>query len=81
MRRRRYDFELPYHVPGMYVSAGRSQLEAEGVWGKLPRRFRQKLERASFWEGVSITRADCDSIDDATWGRIARKLGLGWGYE
>lgn len=78
--KRRYHFQLPYFVPGMYISMGRDQLVAEGVWNKLPKKFRAKLDAATWWSGVNITKEDCDSIDDASWKKIAAKLGLKWEY-
>ncbi len=74
---RKYNFDLPYTIPYFYVGPGISQLQAEGVYDKVPESIRERLENAQ-WGGVEITEDDCNEIDDVTWTAIAEKLGLEW---
>ncbi len=74
---RKYNFELPYTVSYFYVALGLQQLKDEGIFHKLPKDIQTRFEECG-WGGATITKADCDRIDHATWSKIATKLDLDW---
>ena len=75
MTNRSYPFELPYHLGSFYLGMGISQLQEDGLWDRLPDAFRSKLSAAyETWDGVDITREDCDSIPDDVWAKIEEML-------
>jgi hypothetical protein len=77
MNKRKYHFELPYTIPYMYVTMGIGRLQNEGVYDSLPTSLKERLESCD-WNGVTITEADCNEIDDDAWASIAEKLDLDW---
>lgn len=76
---RNYEFELPYEVSSFVVGFGLGQLKAELIFEKLPADLQARFQHAADnWQSVTITRADCDEIDNETWAKIAEKLSLSW---
>ena len=76
---RQYNFKLPYEIGRFYVSMGLSNLKSSGLFNRLPVKLQQRFQYAAdHWEGLTITKKDCDSIDPVTWGAIASRLGLSW---
>lgn len=79
MTQRKYNFELPYKILGVYLGYGRKQLQFGGMWKKLPENLRRRWERAEELEhDFRVSQRDLDSIDDETWAYIARKLDLSY---
>jgi len=76
---RKYKFQLPYEVNSFYVGFGIGQLKAEGLFDKLPKDLQDRFnEAADAWQSVTITKDECDEIDDDTWTKLADKLDLAW---
>jgi hypothetical protein len=80
--RRVYHFEMPYHIPGIWMGMAIAKLKQLGVWERLPAAFRRKARAAqASWSSFAITRRDLDSIPDHDWEVIARRLKLRWRYD
>ena len=77
MTKRRYHFHLPYHLSAVKVFYAIGQLQKEGIWDHIPRYLQRKIEHAKeMWHSVTITEDELNALDNVTWERIARKLGL-----
>lgn len=76
---RRYDIQLPYHVPAMFVSVAIGRLQQAGYWNELPVKLINKIISAqSSGDALELTQEDLDSIHDHLWKRMAFDLGIGW---
>lgn len=68
--------EFPIVVPEWKVSWGYSGFEASGLLAKLPGALQEKVNAAyNDSTDLTITQAECDSIDDQTWAELREKLG------
>jgi hypothetical protein len=76
---REYLFTLPYTAGRLATRIGLNRLKRDGLFTCLPLEMQQRMQFAvDEWQGVTITKKDCDAIDDETWTKIAAKLGLRW---
>jgi hypothetical protein len=74
-----YDFPLPYVMTATIVFYAVPELQREGAFSRLPQDIQERLLKArDQWHSLRITADDLNRIDDATWTRIAQKLGLKW---
>ena len=56
---------------------GFSQFKASGLLAKLPPALQKKVQLAyNNSTDLTITQADCDTIDDPTWAELRAKLGI-----
>lgn len=76
--KRVYLFDLPYALPGLYAGPAIEEIRSLGFWERTPRRLRAKLEGASWWSPVEITKQDLDEIPDDLWRALAARLNLKW---
>ena len=67
---RNYNFEFPVHLSGVEAFSAPSIIEQKGLWDKIPKSIKDKLNNASVWSGTDITKEDLDQIDDQTWEEI-----------
>jgi hypothetical protein len=74
---RTYNFELPYEISSFMISMGLSTLKSDGIYDALPADLQAKADAAyNNSTALVITQADCDEIDDETWGKLSSVLGL-----
>jgi hypothetical protein len=78
---RHYEFEFPINVPGFYMGILVGKLTAphegrpRGFWPSLPHDLGVKINAASTsGQGMTITQADLDGIDDKDWEEAMRVL-------
>lgn len=70
MSHRNYNFELPYHLSGMYCSMIESHLDNHPeIQKKLSRALVKKIKDGSgiFGVGVTVYKSDLDSLPDDVW--------------
>ncbi len=80
---RHYDWEFPLNVPGF--TGHRKQLVdlivKNGLWDVLPIPLVIRLDEATKNNhGITITKADLDSIDDVTWDKVLKVIKQVRGY-
>jgi hypothetical protein len=76
---RKYEIELPYHIPSMFIDSAVTKLADHHEWKDIPQPLREKiLEAEKGWSGVDLTQEDLDSIPTAVWSLIAAELGVQW---
>jgi hypothetical protein len=77
--KRVYHFDVPFHIPGLWIGAAIAKYKQLGIWERLPEYVRRKARAAKgTWSGLRITRKDLDAIPDHDWEIIARRLKLKW---
>lgn len=80
-KQRIYEFDLPYHMSGLYVYVGYKKFKKAGLLEKLPNDLRVKFEKAAQnSDPITISKYILDQIDDDTWTKIASDLSLKWHY-
>jgi hypothetical protein len=78
MSHREYHFELPLNVPawGGFRRQLIDKIVSAGLWDELPVALIIRLSEAEKnGTGITITKADLDSIPDAVWKRVEAAIG------
>jgi hypothetical protein len=65
------DYAFPYSVPGAAGGIAVDRLKKAGVWDDLPKPLQEKFTKAGFFGTIEISKADADSVPDATWRKLA----------
>lgn len=88
MAKRKYAFQLPYEISGVYAVGLAHELanprpEVSAALNKIHRlnpALGAKLDEAGFWHPIEITQADLDSLPDDVWAPVATRLNLKWSH-
>ena len=77
MPKRKYNFPLPYDIPGYKLQWGLAQYKDDPIWQKIPANLRAALEQGEATGGtVRVQAKDLDRLPEPVWQSVRAKLGL-----